>query len=115
MTLDCRAMFADNIFNQVITLMPNPFVSGRVPISLFEALESHCSNTGMTRTEALICALESYLGVRTSDSADALISVDRILGLEEYVQQLVKEQVHHELQKITARAGTSLNPKSHKI
>ena len=86
--------------------MPNPFVSCRVPQKLFEDLEAHCANTGMTRTEALIRALELYLEV--SSPGDRFLTVDQVLGLEEYVQQVVKQQVQLELDKINrGRANDS--------
>lgn len=80
--------------------MPKPFVSGRVPQKLFEELEAHCTSTGIRRSEVLIRALEAYLGVPPSTVADISIPIDQVLGLEEYVHRLVKQQVQQELQEI---------------
>lgn len=92
--------------------MPNPFVSGRVPPALYEALENYCQQTGRSKSDVQIAALEAYLGVQVErpfskqQSAENLvIPVENVLGLDERLatlERLIDERVE---QRLSERLG----------
>jgi hypothetical protein len=45
-----------------------PFLSGRVPQELYDAINDHAKSTGQTRTQVMIKAVTAYLGIPTPKS-----------------------------------------------
>ncbi|MDF5721513.1 MAG: hypothetical protein PUP91_13740 [Rhizonema sp. PD37] len=75
--------------------MASPFFSGRIPQELFERIEQNIQNTGRTKTEILVAALEIYLSSPQSqiktDNAD--IREEIALLRQEFLTQLEEMRV----------------------
>ncbi|MGB3203609.1 MAG: hypothetical protein WBB28_01335 [Crinalium sp.] len=69
------------------------FLSGRIPVVLFEAIEKRAAETNRTKTDILIDALNGYLSLKPSNNAhdqewQGASLVAEVSGLGELVQQL---------------------------
>ena len=77
--------------------MPNPFIGVRIPIELNEALIARMQKTGQSKSEVVISALKSYLGMPSfQERLDAM--EQRISELESVVgtkRSSTHHQSHH--------------------
>jgi regulator of replication initiation timing len=74
----------------------NPFLSGRVPPQLWDAVNDNAKNTNRTRTQVMIAAVTQYLNLPTPDVFDPHLKNAEI---EEKIL-VIKEQLEVKHQKL---------------